>query len=61
MKVSIDVDGLKAEASTDYAPSWGASSKEAEAIRLSMFARLTTEARAVAKELIAAKYTKEEN
>lgn len=59
MKVLIEVGGLKAEASTDYAPGYGCTRMEAEATMAAVFSRLTTEARAVAKELIAAKYAKE--
>lgn len=58
MKVVIEVDGLKAEASTDYAPGYGCTLAESEAAKAAVFIRLTNEVRTVAKELIAAKYAK---
>lgn len=59
MKVTIEVDGLKAEASVDYEPSCCLTTVDKEAMRSAIFSRLATEARTVAKELIAAKYAKE--
>lgn len=58
MKVVIEVDGLKAEASTDYAPGYGCTLAESEAAKAAVFMNLKNEARTIAKELIAAKYAK---
>lgn len=59
MKVTIEVDGLKAEASVDYEPSCCLTPVDMETLRCAIFSRLATEARTVAKDLIAAKYAKE--
>lgn len=59
MKVVIEVDGLKAEASTDYAPGYGRTLEDSEAAKAAVFSRLMNDAWTLAKVLIAAKYAKE--
>lgn len=59
MRVEFKIGDIEAVASTDVVMPWGISSQEDAVARAAMFSRLTSEAKAIAFELIEAKYKKE--